>query len=103
MPPLPGRTQTVLTPWILSTTLCEDEIVHGGEEFLARTILEAQELRAPIMFVLSSCGTEIVPIERAGFRGDQNEGKDIALDAILRKPSFRLQAGFNVFNQSLGT
>ena len=90
---------------ILSTKLCEDEIVHGGEELLARTILEAQELGAPIMFVLSSCGPEIVgdnivavcedmrpqvdfeivPIECAGFRGNQNDGTDIALDAILRK------------------
>lgn len=90
---------------ILSTKLCEDEIVHGGEEFLARTILEAQELGVPILFVLSSCGPEIVgddivavcedmrsqvdfeivPIECAGFRGDQNEGTDIALDAMLKK------------------
>jgi nitrogenase molybdenum-iron protein alpha/beta subunit len=90
---------------ILSTKLCEDEIVHGGEELLARTILEAQELGAPIMFVLSSCGPEIVgddivavcddmrsqvdfeivPIECAGFRGDQNEGTDIALDAMLKR------------------
>jgi nitrogenase molybdenum-iron protein alpha/beta subunit len=90
---------------ILSTKLCEDEIVHGGEELLARTILEAQELEVPILFVLSSCGPEIVgddivavcedmrpqvnfeivPIKCAGFRGDQNEGTDIALDAILKK------------------
>jgi nitrogenase molybdenum-iron protein alpha/beta subunit len=90
---------------ILSTKLCEDDIVHGGEELLARTILEAQELEVPIMFVLSACGPEIVgddivavcedmrsqvnfeivPIECAGFRGDQNEGTDIALDAILKK------------------
>jgi nitrogenase molybdenum-iron protein alpha/beta subunit len=90
---------------ILSTKLCEDEIVHGGEELLGRTILEAQELEVPIMFVLSSCGPEIVgddivavcedmrpqvdfeivPIECAGFRGDQNEGTDIALDAMLKK------------------
>jgi len=90
---------------ILSTKLCEDEIVHGGEELLARTILEAQELGVPILFVLSSCGPEIVgddivavcedirsqvefeivPIECAGFRGDQNEGTDIALDAMLIK------------------
>jgi len=89
---------------VLSTKLCEDEIVHGGEDLLARTILEAQELKAPIMFVLSSCGPEIVgddivgvcedmrprvdfeivPIKCAGFRGDQNEGTDIALDALLR-------------------
>ncbi|MFC1957311.1 nitrogenase component 1 [Chloroflexota bacterium] len=90
---------------ILSTKLCENEIVHGGEELLARTILEAQELGAPIMFVLSACGPEIVgddivavcedvrpqvdfeivPVECAGFLGDQNEGTDIALDAILKK------------------
>jgi nitrogenase molybdenum-iron protein alpha/beta subunit len=90
---------------VMSTKLCEDEIVHGGEDLLSRTILEAQELKVPIMFVLSSCGPEIVgddivavceevrpqvdfeivPIKCAGFRGDQNEGTDIALDAILRK------------------
>lgn len=91
--------------FVLSTKLCEDEIVHGGEDLLARTMLEAQELKVPMMFVLSSCGPEIVgddifavcekvrpqvdfeivPIKCAGFRGDQNEGMDIALDAILRK------------------
>ncbi len=90
---------------ILSTKLCENEIVHGGEELLARTILEAGELKVPILFVLSSCGPEIVgddivavcqdmrsqvdfeivPIECAGFRGDQNEGTDIALDAMLKR------------------
>ncbi len=90
---------------ILSTKLCEDEIVHGGEELLAHTILEARELKVPILFVLSSCGPEIVgddivavcedmrpqvdfgivAIECAGFRGDQNEGTDIALDAMLKK------------------
>jgi nitrogenase molybdenum-iron protein alpha/beta subunit len=90
---------------ILCTKLCEDEIVHGGEELLSRTILEAQELGVPIMFVLSACGPEIVgddivavcedmrpdvdfeivPVECAGFRGNQNDGTDIALDAILRK------------------
>jgi len=94
---------------ILSTKLCEDEIVHGGEELLARTILEAQELGVPILFVLSSCGPEIVgddivavcedmrsrvdfeivPIECAGFRGDQNVGTDIALDAMLKKLTVR--------------
>jgi nitrogenase molybdenum-iron protein alpha/beta subunit len=99
----------------LSTKLCEDEIVHGGEELLARTILEAKELEIPILFVLSSCGPEIVgddivavcedmrtqvdfeivPIECAGFRGDQNEGTDIALDAMLKRldvqPKERIQ------------
>jgi len=87
----------------LCTKLCEDEIVHGGEELLARTILEAQQLDIPIMFVVTACGPEIVgddiaavcedvsaqvsfqivPIQCAGFRGDQNWGTDIALDAIL--------------------
>ncbi|MGQ9553525.1 MAG: nitrogenase component 1 [Anaerolineae bacterium] len=89
----------------LCTKLCEDEIVHGGEEVLARTILEAQQLQPPLMFVVSACGPEIVgddivavcediasqvsfpivPILCAGFRGDQNQGTDIALDAILRQ------------------
>jgi len=89
----------------LCTKLCEDEIVHGGEELLARTILEAQELKTPIVFVLSSCGPEIVgddivavcedmqsqvdfdvvPIQCAGFIGSQYEGADIALDVLLKK------------------
>ncbi|MCL5999078.1 MAG: nitrogenase associated protein [Chloroflexi bacterium] len=89
----------------LCTKLCEDEIVHGGEDVLARTILEAQELHAPIMFVITACGPEIVgddivavcedmrsqvsfqivPMLCAGFRGDQNRGIDIALDAMLKQ------------------
>jgi len=89
----------------LCTKLCETEIVHGGEEMLARTILEAQVLKAPILFVVTACGPEIVgddiiavcedlrtqvdfpivPILCAGFRGDQNHGVDLALDAILRQ------------------
>ena len=89
----------------LCTKLCEDEIVHGGEEMLARTILEAQELDVPIMFVITACGPEIVgddvlavcedissqvsfqivPIQCAGFRGDQNQGVDIALDTMLKQ------------------
>jgi nitrogenase molybdenum-iron protein alpha/beta subunit len=88
----------------LCTKLCEDEIVHGGEEILARTVLEAQDFDIPVMFVVTSCGPEIVgddiivvcedmssqvsfqivPIQCAGFRGDQNQGADIALDAILK-------------------
>jgi nitrogenase molybdenum-iron protein alpha/beta subunit len=89
----------------LCTKLCEAEIVHGGEELLARTILEARELDVPIVFVLSACGPEIVgddihavcediepqvdyqlvPIECAGFRGTQYDGTDLALDALLRR------------------
>ena len=87
----------------LCTKLCEDEIVHGGEDLLARTIAEAAELDVPIMFVLTACGPEIVgddiaavcadmqpkvgfrivPIQCAGFRGDQNHGTDLALEALL--------------------
>ena len=94
---------------ILCTKLCEAEIVHGGEDLLARTILEAQELEVSIMFVLSACGPEIVgddivavcesmrpqvdfeiiPIECAGFRGNQNDGTDIALDAMLKRLAAR--------------
>jgi len=89
----------------LCTKLCEAEIVHGGEDLLARTILEARELEIPLLFVLTACGPEIVgddihavcedmagqvdfrlvPIPCAGFRGDQNHGTDLALDAILRQ------------------
>ncbi len=88
----------------LCTKLCEDEIVHGGEELLARTILEAKELNISALFVLSACGPEIVgddivavckeaqptvdfkivPIQCAGFRGSQYDGIDIALEAMLR-------------------
>jgi nitrogenase molybdenum-iron protein alpha/beta subunit len=88
----------------LCTKLCENEIVHGGEEVLARTIIEAQELDVPILFVLTACGPEIVgddivavcedvssqvsfqvvPVQCAGFKGDQNWGADIALEAILK-------------------
>jgi nitrogenase molybdenum-iron protein alpha/beta subunit len=89
----------------LCTKLCEDEIVHGGEGLLARTIIEAQELKMPILFVVTACGPEIVgddvaavceelstqvssqlvPIQCAGFRGDQNQGTDIALEVLLRR------------------
>jgi nitrogenase molybdenum-iron protein alpha/beta subunit len=88
----------------LCTKLCEDEIVFGGEGVLTRTIREAQEsLDIPVMFIVTACGPEIVgddivavadslrsevdfpivPISSAGFRGDQNYGTDIALQAIL--------------------
>jgi len=89
----------------LCTKLCEDEIVYGGEGILARTILEAKSLNVPIVFVLGTCGPEIVgddivtvceeiqskvnfkvvPIECAGFRGSQYDGVDIALDVLLKK------------------
>jgi nitrogenase molybdenum-iron protein alpha/beta subunit len=89
----------------LCTKLCEDEIVHGGEELLARTILEAKELNIQALFVLTACGPEIVgddiiavcqdlesqvpfrliPIECAGYRGSQYDGIDIALDTMLRR------------------
>ncbi|HEY41991.1 MAG TPA: nitrogenase associated protein [Dehalococcoidia bacterium] len=88
----------------LCTKLCEDEIVHGGEELLTRTILEAREFSIPIMFILSACGPEIVgdditavceevqsqvdfklvPIQCAGFRGSQYDGTDIALEVLLK-------------------
>ena len=88
----------------LCTKLCEDEIVHGGEELLSRTILDARDQDVPVMFVITACGPEIVgdniegvcedmspevdfklvPIPSAGFRGDQNFGADLALEAILK-------------------
>ena len=87
----------------LCTKLCEDEIVHGGEELLTRTIVEAADQDLSVMFVLTACGPEIVgddiaavcddlrgrtafelvPIQCAGFRGDQNRGAEMALDAML--------------------
>jgi nitrogenase molybdenum-iron protein alpha/beta subunit len=89
----------------LCTKLCVDEIVHGGEDILARTIREAKDLPVSALFVLSACGPEIVgddivavcealqpevkfrliPIECAGFRGSQYDGIDIALDTILKR------------------
>jgi len=89
----------------LCTKLCEDEIVHGGEDLLSRTILEAKDMSISVMFVITACGPEIVgddilavceevgervnfqivPIQSAGFRGDQNRGIDIALEAVLKR------------------
>jgi len=89
----------------LCTKLCVDEIVHGGEEILARTIREVKDLPISALFVLSACGPEIVgddivavcealqpevkfrlvPVECAGFRGSQYDGIDIALDTILKR------------------
>lgn len=89
----------------LCTKLCEDEIVHGGEQTLARTIEEARAFDVPVVFVLTACGPEIVgdniravcdemapsvpfrlvPIECAGFKGSQYDGIDLALEAILRE------------------
>jgi nitrogenase molybdenum-iron protein alpha/beta subunit len=89
----------------LCTKLCEDEIVHGGEDLLARTIREVKNLPITTLFVLSACGPEIVgddivavcedlqpevrfrlvPIECAGFRGSQYDGIDIALDVLVKR------------------
>jgi len=89
----------------LCTKLCVDEIVHGGEEILARTIREAKDLKISALFVISACGPEIVgdditavcedvqpevkfrlvPIPCAGFRGSQYDGIDIALDTMVKK------------------
>lgn len=88
----------------LCTKLCVDEIVHGGEDILARTIREVKELPIDALFVISACGPEIVgddiaavceslqpemkfrlvPIASPGFRGSQYDGIDIALDTILK-------------------
>jgi light-independent protochlorophyllide reductase B subunit len=89
----------------LCTKLCVDEIVHGGEDLLARTIRETKDLRISALFVISACGPEIVgddiaavceemqpevkfkliPIQSPGFKGSQYDGIDIALDAILKQ------------------
>ena len=89
----------------LCTKLCVDEIVHGGEDVLARTIREAKDLPISALFVISACGPEIVgddivavcetiqpevkfrlvPVPCAGFKGSQYDGIDIALDTILKK------------------
>jgi nitrogenase molybdenum-iron protein alpha/beta subunit len=87
----------------LCTKLCVDEIVHGGEDLLARTIREAKDLPISSLFVISACGPEIVgddivavceevqpevkfrlvPIPCAGFKGSQYDGIDIALDTMI--------------------
>jgi nitrogenase molybdenum-iron protein alpha/beta subunit len=89
----------------LCTKLCVDEIVHGGEDILARTIREVKGLPISALFVISACGPEIVgddivavceslqpevkfrlvPIASAGFRGSQYDGIDIALDTMLKR------------------
>ncbi|MDD1678091.1 MAG: nitrogenase component 1 [Methanomicrobiales archaeon] len=89
----------------LCTKLCTDEIVHGGEDTLARTIRQARELPITALFVISACGPEIVgddivavcedlqpevpfplvPIPCPGFRGSQYDGIDIALDTMLKR------------------
>jgi nitrogenase molybdenum-iron protein alpha/beta subunit len=89
----------------LCTKLCVNEIVHGGEDILTRTILEVKGLPISVLFVISACGPEIVgddivavcdtlqpevkfrlvPIASAGFRGSQYDGIDIALDTMLKR------------------
>jgi len=89
----------------LCTKLCVDEIVHGGEDILARTIREVKGLKISALFVISACGPEIVgddivavceslqpevkfrlvPIASPGFRGSQYDGIDIALETMLKK------------------
>ena len=89
----------------LCTKLCVDEIVHGGEDLLVRTIREAKDLPISSLFVISACGPEIVgddivavcetlqpemkfrlvPIPCPGFRGSQYDGIDISLDTILKR------------------
>jgi nitrogenase molybdenum-iron protein beta chain len=90
---------------VLCSKLCEDEIVHGGEDTLRRTILDAETYDVPIVFIVSACGPEIVgdnieavaeemefqvdfqivPIAAPGFLGSQYKGVDIALDALIRR------------------
>jgi nitrogenase molybdenum-iron protein alpha/beta subunit len=88
---------------VLCTKLCEAEIVHGGEDLLARTIYEGTAYEVPVMFILSACGPEIVgddivgvcrrlqdgvpfrlvPVPCPGFRGSQYLGVDVALDILI--------------------
>jgi len=88
---------------VVSSKLCETEIVYGGEERLRETIREARSYGAPYLFVMSACGPEVVgddiaavceamsrecgvpviPMECAGFRGNEHQGVDIALEKLL--------------------
>lgn len=90
---------------VLCSKLCEDEIVHGGEDTLRRTILDAQTYDVPLVFVVSACGPEIVgdniqsvaeemestvdfqivPIAAPGFLGSQYKGVDIALETLIKR------------------
>ncbi len=89
----------------LCSKLCEDEIVHGGEDTLRRTILDAESYKVPLVFIVSACGPEIVgdniefvaeemeqtvnfqivPVKAPGFLGSQYKGVDIALEALIRR------------------
>jgi nitrogenase molybdenum-iron protein alpha/beta subunit len=88
---------------VVSSKLCEKEIVYGGEERLKETIRDAEAYGMPYLFILSACGPEVVgddiaavaelmapessaqilPIECAGFRGDEYQGIDLALGKLL--------------------
>jgi nitrogenase molybdenum-iron protein alpha/beta subunit len=88
---------------VVSSKLCEAEIVYGGEERLKETIREARSYGAPYLFVMSACGPEVVgdniaavceamtrecgvpviAVECAGFRGNEHQGVDIALERLL--------------------
>jgi nitrogenase molybdenum-iron protein beta chain len=90
---------------VLCSKLCEDEIVHGGEDTLQRTILDARTYGVPLVFVVSACGPEIVgdniqsvakemedtvdfqiiPVCSPGFLGSQYKGVDIALEALINR------------------
>lgn len=88
----------------LCTKLCEDEIVHGGEPMLRRTVEEARRMNVPLCFIISACGPEIVgdniqsvaeemegddfqiiPVRAPGFLGNQYKGADIALKALIER------------------
>jgi len=90
---------------VLCSKLCEDEIVHGGEDTLRRTILDAENYDVPLVFVISACGPEIVgdniqsvaeemksavnfqiiPVSAPGFLGSQYKGTDIALETLIER------------------
>ena len=90
---------------VLCSKLCEDEIVHGGEDTLRRTLLDAKSYDVPLVFVISACGPEIVgdniqsvaeeteseadfqviPVKAPGFLGSQHLGVDIALETLIER------------------
>lgn len=90
---------------VLCSKLCEDEIVHGGEDTLRRTLLDAKGYDVPLVFVISACGPEIVgdniqsvaeeteseadfqviPVKAPGFLGSQYLGVDIALKTLIER------------------
>ncbi len=97
----------------LCSKLCEDEIVHGGEDTLRRIIRDVQH-GIHLVFVISACGPEIVgdniqsvaeemetpdlqiiPVRAPGFLGSQFKGVDTALEVLMNRFSLEKEMAEN--------